>query len=67
MAEERMTARRRLARVGLVVVCAAVLISIAALLVKGWQVDATTNKVAKIIILLLWLWASWRMINRVLR
>ena len=67
MAEERMTARQRLARVGLVVVCAAVLISIAALLVKGWQVDATTNKVAKIIILLLWLWASWRMINRVLR
>ena len=55
-----MTTRQKLAR-------ARVLISIVALLVKGWQADATTNKAAKIIILLLWLWASWRMINRVLR
>lgn len=62
-----MATRQKLARAGLVVVCAAVLISIAALLVKGWPADATTNKVAKIIILLLWLWASWRMINRALR
>ncbi len=62
-----MTTRQKLARAGLVVVCAGVLISIIGLQVKGWQTDATTNKVAKIIILLLWLWASRRMINRVLR
>lgn len=62
-----MTTRQKLARAGLMVVCAGVLISIIGLLVKGWQIDATTKKVAKIIILLLWLWASRRMINRVLR
>ncbi len=59
--------RRKVARAAIVVVCAAVLLSIAALIVGQWQADGATDRVAKVIILLLWLWASWRTINRVLR
>ena len=59
--------KRILARLVILAICAAVLVSIAALIVKQWQADDVADKVAKFVILMLWLWASWRMINRVFK
>ena len=59
--------KRILARLVILAICAAVLVSIAALIVKQWQADDVADKVAKFVILMLWLWASCRMINRVFK
>ncbi|MCI5777335.1 MAG: hypothetical protein MR215_06890 [Bacteroidales bacterium] len=61
-----MTTAQKLARATLVVVCAGVLLAIVAIIIRSYQSDSTSALVAKFVILILWFWASWRLINRVL-
>lgn len=67
MASSNTDGKKRAARAALVVVCAAVLATIVALTVWQWGADTAGGRVAKIVILLAWLWASTRMIKRALR
>lgn len=59
--------RVKVARVGLIVVCAGVLVAICGLLVRQWGGDSVGGRIAKIVILLVWLWASYRMISKALK
>lgn len=61
-----MTTSQKIARLVLIVVCAGVFIAIIGLIFRGWASDSYFDIVAKFVILILWFWASWRLINRVL-
>lgn len=59
--------RSKIAKAALIIVCAAVLIAICGLIVMQWDADTSGGLVAKFIILICWLWASWRLISKVLK
>lgn len=67
MASSNTDGKTRAARAVLVVVCAAVLISIAGLIARQWATDTVAGRTAKIVILMAWLWASTRMVKRALK
>ena len=61
------SSRTKIAKAALIIVCAAVLIAICGLIVNQWESDTYGGLVAKFIILFAWLWASWRLISKVLK
>ncbi len=61
------SSRAKIAKAALIIVCAAVLIAICGLIVTQWRSDTYGGLVAKFIILFVWLWASWRLISKVLK
>lgn len=67
MASSNTDGKTRAARAALVVVCAAVLVSIVGLTARQWGTDTMAGCAAKIAILMAWLWASTRMVKRALK
>ncbi len=59
--------RAKIAKAALIIVCVAVLIAICGLIVSQWESDSYGGLVARFIILIVWLWASWRLISKVLK
>ena len=48
----------------LIAVCAGVLFGIAHQLFATWNADGWTGRVVKLVLLMAWVWASWRLISR---